>query len=245
MSATAAIKQLDASPDIDRVLSEMSEVEQKAIIRRLMHDRVNHIAELKTVKAKIDALHSKICCPVADSYVFGVDLDRVAEDDDRRGYFAGLWQVKTEATGARAEEEVYWSTRHDFVRDPATGDMRVCLGRELCVCPDAQYHRASAVAFFEMISSQLLLYRLVSVFELAGVPSGIEFNVDGYKGCWGVRLEYVGDGSELRLFDSKGGASVQFFGSATAAGAASELVTWLVSDRVALQYDGTVAGTVA
>jgi hypothetical protein len=79
-----------------------------------------------------------------------------------------------------------------------------------CIRPDAKYHRDTAVPLYRMISSRLLLYRLVSVFELAHVVSGIEWNVDGDQGCWGVRLEYIGDGSTLHFYDSKGGSSMRF-----------------------------------
>jgi hypothetical protein len=152
-----------------------------------MQDRVDRCTKLKTMKAKIVVFHHERLCPVADSHVFGVDLDRVEDDYDRRDYFAANWQVKTCAEGTGAKEEVHWGPQQAFVNHPATGDMRVCLGEKglmelippcaRCVYPDAKHLRDTAVPLCRMISSQLLLYRLVSVFELVHVASGIEWNV--------------------------------------------------------------------
>jgi hypothetical protein len=70
-------------------------------------------------------------------------------------------------------------------------------------------------------------------------------NVDGYKSCWGVRLQHVEYESDLHIYDYKGSASFQFKGSDEASNEALKLLSWLESNNVPLAYDGTLGGTVA
>lgn len=76
-----------------------------------------------------------------------------------------------------------------------------------------------------MISSQLLLYRLVAVFGMPAAASS--------KTAWGVVLTYGEEDEGFLAFeDFKGGAHVAFEGSVGASGSAVQLVEWLVGDNV-------------
>ena len=109
------------------------------------------------------------------------------------------------------------------------------------------HRRKKEVRFSELISAQLLLYRMVSVSALFSTKEGIgKESVDGYKSCWGVTLVRVGDErSEILFEDYKGTAHVRFEGSVEGSGEALELVNFMISNNVPLAYDGTIAGTVA
>lgn len=96
----------------------------------------------------------------------------------------------------------------------------------------------------DLISSKLLLYRLVSVFELAQEEDGIGRIVQGYKPCLGVELWYVEDNSKLLMYDYKGAPNIRSEGSLEASKDAAALLAWLVLNNIPLAYDGTIAGTV-
>ncbi|KAK7427590.1 hypothetical protein QQZ08_005865 [Neonectria magnoliae] len=103
--------------------------------------------------------------------------------------------------------------------------------------------------FYDMISSQLLLYRLIAMF---GTPPKLpeeEANADRYKSIWEYPLHWAADQgrnkSTLWFQDYKGAASVHFSGSEEASEAAFKLLEWLVSDNVLHTYDGVLAGNQA
>lgn len=80
-----------------------------------------------------------------------------------------------------------------------------------------------------MISSQLLLYRLVAVF---GMPAS-SAHIDSPKTAWAVVLTYgEEDEGYLAFEDCKGGAHVAFEGSFAASESAVQLIEWLVGDNV-------------
>lgn len=94
-------------------------------------------------------------------------------------------------------------------------------------------------AFWQRISSQLLLYRVAVTF---GMPPPRE--LDGYKSCWEVKLKHP-DGSTLTLYDFKAAASLQFLGSRAAADDALELINFLAGMNCPHTYDGVIAGRLA
>lgn len=100
---------------------------------------------------------------------------------------------------------------------------------------------------YEMISSQLLLYRLMAVF---GTPPSNE-EVDGYKSIWSYTLHWVPGQEDNRkrgrfvLSDYKGSWSFHFYGPEEASRSALDLLEWLAGDNVPHPYDGVVAGNQA
>ena len=99
-----------------------------------------------------------------------------------------------------------------------------------------------------LISSQLLLYRLLAVF---GMPPSIEDEVDGYKSIWSYMLHWMpgqnnnGRKSYFLFSDNKGYFTFHFYGSGEASRSALDLLEWLVSDNVPHPYDGVLAGNQA
>ncbi|KAM7183091.1 hypothetical protein V8F33_013807, partial [Rhypophila sp. PSN 637] len=118
--------------------------------------------------------------------------------------------------------------------------------------PDMVWNEGTrSVKVWNLISSQLMLYRLIAVF---GMPQEKEEeNIDGYKAIWSYTLHWRGgqgpdaDGrkSELHIKDYKGSVSFHFFGQQEASEAALELLAWLMGDEVPHTYDGVVAGNQA
>ena len=106
---------------------------------------------------------------------------------------------------------------------------------------------------FELISSQLLLYRLIAVF---GMPSASDKEqIDGYKVIWSYTLHCrpdqdkrnmkKGEKSTILFGDYKGSFMIHFSGSEEASKSALKLFEWLVSDNVPHTYDGVLAGNIA
>lgn len=103
-----------------------------------------------------------------------------------------------------------------------------------------------------LISSQLLLYRLIAVF---GMPrsSEVEDLAERYKSIWSYSLRWKPSqdqnndqpNSSLELFDYKGWWGVHFSGSEEASRSALDLLEWLASDYVPHPYDYVLAGKMA
>ena len=99
----------------------------------------------------------------------------------------------------------------------------------------------------EQISSPLALHRAVSIFETGTVATRQDF----YKTNWEVCLLHKPTGKYLMLGEWKGG--FQIFTEAYAAKElpkkfvkdAEAFLTWFVSNKVPIGYDGVVAGSVA
>ena len=98
----------------------------------------------------------------------------------------------------------------------------------------------------ELISAQLILYRLVSVFDLFPTAAGMgRESVKSNKSCWGLTLVRRGDErSQIRFQDHRGAAGVQFEGTKESGVLALELVNFIISNNVPLA-EGTLAGTVS
>ncbi|KAK4210593.1 hypothetical protein QBC37DRAFT_428563 [Rhypophila decipiens] len=104
-----------------------------------------------------------------------------------------------------------------------------------------------SVRVWHLISSQLMLYRLIAVL---GMPrgGGAENLDDRYKSIWSYTLYWRGghgEKSELRIYDYKGSMSFHFLGQQEASESALDLLEWLVGDEVPHTYDGVVAGNQA
>ena len=99
----------------------------------------------------------------------------------------------------------------------------------------------------EQISSSLMLYRVISLFK-CGIDTSM---CDYYKRNWAVTLRHKSTGLLLIITEWKGG-----FAIATQAKNVSDLpdgyviecerlLTQLVSNKMPIDYDGVVAGSVA
>jgi len=96
------------------------------------------------------------------------------------------------------------------------------------------------------ISPGLMLYRLVLLFKTADFEK-----IDDYKQVWELTLRHKESGEIANLYDYKGGCSMGLKETKVEnlnpqfAEDLKELLTALVSKWLPLNYDGTVAGTVA
>lgn len=104
---------------------------------------------------------------------------------------------------------------------------------------------------WSLISSQLLLYRLIAVF--GPPPLSDKEQIDGYKSAWAYTLYWIPDlvdnqkggkvfTSSLCFADYKGAFTFHFTGSEEASKTALLLLEWLVSDNVPHTYDGVLVG---
>ncbi|KAH7002449.1 hypothetical protein EDB80DRAFT_867452 [Ilyonectria destructans] len=139
---------------------------------------------------------------------------------------------------------VGWSS-YDFYKVPGTSGFIADRSKRGCTPDSCLPHN--------LISSQLLLYRLITVFGMP--PSSEENEVDGYKGIWTYTLHWMmdrrskksdnGKKSKLVFSDCKGSFTIHFFGSKKASKSALDMIEWLVSDNVPHTYDGVLAGNQA
>lgn len=127
------------------------------------------------------------------------------------------------------------------------GNVRVSFTRAGKAKLSAASSSDGTVASYVQISSALALYRAVSVFETGLSPARHDF----YKMNWSICLLHKPSGEYLVLGEWKGG--FQIF---TQASAVKQLpksfvkdveafLTWFVSNKVSIGYDGVVAGSVA
>ncbi|EXJ84016.1 hypothetical protein A1O3_04683 [Capronia epimyces CBS 606.96] len=118
-------------------------------------------------------------------------------------------------------------------------DCAITASQGMCICVSSP-EKPKGPRFGQAISSQLLLYRLNTVF---GMPPKNPFT--GYKTSWSVELELCTDPyTVLLLEDYRGGPIVRFEGSEQGSESAIELLNWLISNNVKHDYDGILAGTV-
>ena len=112
---------------------------------------------------------------------------------------------------------------------------------DLKLCDDGDPLRLNLDnAFFQRVSSQLLLYRLTATF---GMPPPVKF--DDCKSCWHIDLRHKDGCSKVVFRDGKGAASVSFWGTTEASSDAVKLVNFLVGMNCLHPYYGTLAGTAA
>lgn len=127
------------------------------------------------------------------------------------------------------------------------GNVRVCFVDDAAKLGGASRELPGSVSSYEQISSPLALYRAISVFE-CGVSSKEQ---DFYKTNWHVLLQHKPSGKYLMLGEWKGGFQIftdgisvdklpkKFIKDVEA------FLTWFVSNKVPIGYDGVVAGSVA
>ena len=89
----------------------------------------------------------------------------------------------------------------------------------------------------ELISSQLLFYRLIAVFGMP--PASEQQEMDNYKQVWQYSLYWTAgqadgklDRGRLTFCDYKGGPGVKFWGPEESSKSALKLFEWLVGDNV-------------
>lgn len=138
--------------------------------------------------------------------------------------------------------KVRWNGGH-LRRPSLNSPLKFCCKEEyICTCTD--YNR-DYVNFNRVISAQLLLYRLISVYHrVALVTNGVgQLSNSRWESTWFLRLVRVGEeGSRLEFRDDSGGPCVRFQGSEAGSAEALRLINWLVSDNVPVAPDGTIAG---
>lgn len=94
--------------------------------------------------------------------------------------------------------------------------------------------------FFYHISSPQLLYRInLLIGDLK------DSTTDRYKCSWEIRIRHRESNSTLRLWDSKGIARAEFFGSKESEQDALEVINHLTGYKFPHTYDGVLAGTMA
>ena len=99
----------------------------------------------------------------------------------------------------------------------------------------------------EQISSALALYRMVSWFECSNDSEYCDF----YKMNWSIKLKHKKTGNVLGLGEWKGGFQIftEEYNTKTLSKEfikdAEELLTILVHENFTINYDGTIAGSIA
>ncbi|KAJ9609200.1 hypothetical protein H2200_006972 [Cladophialophora chaetospira] len=123
----------------------------------------------------------------------------------------------------------------------AEGDLVVCEypGR-MQDTPACGHSYESHREFWYKISSQLLYYRVTTIF---GMPPSDEN--DGYKVAWWAHLTYKDGKSRLDIGDWKGHASTNYYGNAEGRESALALLNFLTGLNCPHTYDGVLAGTSA
>ncbi|KAM5347060.1 hypothetical protein ACJ41O_010065 [Fusarium nematophilum] len=174
------------------------------------------------------------------------DLDSYVDPYDVRDRFMREWT--NEAPDSSNESTDDWDDSppgdswgcFDIYTTPGTPGFMAVRGG----LPDGGKH----LYVHRLISSQLLLYRLITVF---GMPPSNEDEIDGYKSVWSYMLHWMpgqdnnGGKSYMLFSDYKGSFTFHFCGSEEASRSALDLLEWLVSDTVPHPYDGVLAGNQA
>ena len=127
------------------------------------------------------------------------------------------------------------------------GNIRIEFENNVAALKDFSTRTNTATPAYFQISSALALYRTISLFECGLNPERVDF----YKMNWEVILRHQTTGILLALGEWKGG--FQIFTPYTKVSEinndykkdAEELLTLLVSPKLTIGYDGTVAGKVA
>lgn len=97
-----------------------------------------------------------------------------------------------------------------------------------------------SAGFTDSISSQLLYYRLATVFGM--IPQSVS---DQCKCYWTADLLCESGKGRLCLDEHKGAAGVHFYGNEESSVEALKLLTFFVGNKIPHSYDGILAGTIA
>lgn len=173
------------------------------------------------------------------------DTDSLVDPYDTQDRFRQEWTTDTPDSSDQfrhyshdASDMVSWGSFDIYTIPGTPGFVAAHHGR-----PDG----GKVVYTHNLISSQLLLYRLIATFGTA--PSNEE--VEGYKSIWSYTLHWTSgqeDNSKKGRFvlsDYKGAFTFHFWGPKEASRSALDLLEWLVSDNVPHPYDGVLAGNQA
>jgi len=193
--------------------------------------------------------HRDMNVPAADAALYRPEapdsgtLQAHGEAKALRARFTNIWRfgrnrgVDVEATRKIQRREFLNLGGSDIVMGPS-GEWRQLYrdGARLGKGVDT-WHPEESIGLREVISSQLLLYRLASIFGLP--PTGERY---GYRGIWNVCLDHSDRQSSLRFKDFMGSVSCYFLGTRKAFRDVLKLLEFLTSSRWLHTYDGLAAG---
>ena len=240
------------------------EDEHRVLLKLMDHmpdaDRDVHLGGWERLESKAEKV-------AQDSGEEADDIEDEGEDDDdtdafdRAREFQAVWRyadqedlprLESQGQTFRLTQEGKRVYRHSFDLKKLSEDAKVQylpsneflaldeerrkLGKEFVAPRD----------FWQLISSQLLLYRLAATF--GPPPSDVmEQRLDGYKCCWDTLLVLKEEAqtpivNHLTLGEHKGSAKFAFFGTKEGSEKALELVNYLVGKECAHSYDNVLAG---
>lgn len=135
------------------------------------------------------------------------------------------------------EQYVMWYSSTDLCYDEEEGKF-IVQDRFSRMRAFEKYFRLPSL--YDIISSQLLLYRITVIFGMPPVDDSV-----GYKLCWTLTLQHHSGKGYLQFGEWKGGATARFHGSKEASDDALTLLNFLTYVKMPHHYDGIIAGTVA
>ncbi|KAH8734482.1 hypothetical protein BGZ61DRAFT_473214 [Ilyonectria robusta] len=207
---------------------------------------------------RLDPPHSGDCDESSNSGEHGkaesAEIDIFADPCEVKKYFLKRWISVDRDTDNDA-----WHIRTNDFRDPSlyvewdnyglytTPGTRGIGHNKNGVIPSGSKSYKPA----ELISSQLLLYRLTIVLNRPPLADNIQR--DGIRSAWGYTLHWIPDvvrnqngdkvmTSSFCIFERKGSVALTFIGSEEASKAALLFFKWLVSDNVPHPCGSIVAG---
>ena len=254
VSAEKALEQLRKDKQAATTFASLDPDKQQVLFAHLWRDYIR----LNEIGRKYDTYLK--WCPAADGDLYTLDArkrllddgansedpEKEASAEDTRDGFCAVWRYRDPADeypSGRNSDNISWNSTNLFM--PPSSERQFewceCVQKRRCGSCGCENRMKAGLDVSEIISSQLLLYRLTAVF---GMPPP---NPDvGYKTCWTVELVYRGDTNNVFLLeDYKGGVNIRFHGSPEAGISALDLLNWLISNKVPHEYDGVLAGTVA
>lgn len=258
LSASKSVEQLMKEELPEATFRDLEPVQQELIFsytlkeyKRLMEieRKYTHLTHsLKDMPVADHALHAgSSSMPRGNSfYKAGIwrystheDLQRMEYRDDR------FYQLLEEGQRVRFHDnELYQLSSNGLVR-PFTLEERSAVYGQW----DREGDSPLQGPFYDLISSQLLLYRLT--VTLGPPPSDeMEKYLDGYKTCWGTKLVLEDENADaivnhLTFGEHKGSATCHFAGTQAGSKKALKLINYLLGKECAHSYDAILAGTQA
>jgi len=226
-----------------------------AIIIKLQEAKATAEVNERTATEECQAWYGHI--PLADASLGNYDIRRAANEYDEDGNFNDVYEPRNRIckqwTWGLPDYPMEVLRRGKLERrnvDWNALDLQLNSNGHIGTCPFARSkcHEISGTRYcdegrglllFGCISSQLLLYRLMTIFGMPPQEDG-----DGYKVCWSTMLVHHDGVSYLRVHDYKGGPSVHFDGTPEASNDAIVMLEYLISEKCYHSYDGVLAGTV-
>ena len=196
-STLKTIKEIISDPNPEATFFALDEVPQRLLFRQMVAEHRRLLEVEKTAKAW------QKWCPSTDRQLWSQRWDRIQypedDDDPQNGHrllnkFSSEWQVKqkgedTQSRDPYVEPAVKWIV-YDLFKASSDSPLEV-QSRSTYDNTDLMT-RLARLYLWDLISAQLLLYRVSSIFQLFPTKEGIGSDcVDGYKSSWGVTLERV------------------------------------------------------